>query len=192
MTAAVDIPVIGAGGFFDGRGLVAALAWGASGIAMGTRFLMTQESRVPDTVKKIYLDTQVTGTVVTKSIDGYPQRVIRTRLVDSFEGVGRLLSIFRALRYAWAFRKLTGTSFTALIKEGLAMKKKNELTFSQVAMGANAPMLTKAALVDGRVDAGVLPTGQNVGVIEDLPAVAELIARIMREADETLHRLGAS
>ena len=44
---AVDIPVIGAGGFFDGRGLVAALAYGAAGIAMGTRFLLTRRARCP-------------------------------------------------------------------------------------------------------------------------------------------------
>ena len=50
VTAAVDIPVLGAGGFMDGRGLVAALAWGAAGIAMGTRFLLTRESTVPDPV----------------------------------------------------------------------------------------------------------------------------------------------
>ena len=51
----VDIPVLGAGGFTDGRGLAAALAWGASGMAMGTRFLLTQDSTVPDSVKQIYL-----------------------------------------------------------------------------------------------------------------------------------------
>ena len=45
---AADIPVLGAGGFHSGRGLVAALAYGADGIAMGTRFLLTAESRVPD------------------------------------------------------------------------------------------------------------------------------------------------
>lgn len=45
---AVDIPVIAAGGFFDGRGLVAALAYGACGVAMGTRFLLTSDSPVPD------------------------------------------------------------------------------------------------------------------------------------------------
>src|SRR6202041_1789838 len=70
VVSAVNIPVLGAGGFFDGRGLVAALAYGASGVAMGTRFLLTKESRVPDSVKKIYIDTPVTGTVVTKSVDG--------------------------------------------------------------------------------------------------------------------------
>ncbi len=69
---AVDIPVLAAGGFTDGRGLVAALAWGAAGVAMGTRFLLTKESTVPDTVKGVYVETPVTGTVVTKRIDGYP------------------------------------------------------------------------------------------------------------------------
>jgi len=44
------VAVVAAGGFFDGRGLVAALAYGASAIAMGTRFLLTQESRVPEDV----------------------------------------------------------------------------------------------------------------------------------------------
>jgi len=58
---AVDIPVIAAGGFFDGRGLAAALAWGAAGIAMGTRFLLTRESHVPDAVKAVYLGHAVTG-----------------------------------------------------------------------------------------------------------------------------------
>ena len=69
---AVDIPVIAAGGFFDGRGLVAALAYGAAGVAMGTRFLLTQESTVPDTVKRYYLGKSVTDTIVTTRIDGSP------------------------------------------------------------------------------------------------------------------------
>ena len=59
--AGTDVVVLGAGGFFDGRGLVAALAYGADGIAMGTRFLLTAESQVPDNIKAIYLDTPLTG-----------------------------------------------------------------------------------------------------------------------------------
>src|SRR5438105_2170599 len=62
---AVDIPVIAAGGFFDGRGLVAALAYGAVGIAMGTRFLLTRDSPVGQAVKDLYLSKSVPGTVVT-------------------------------------------------------------------------------------------------------------------------------
>mgnify|MGYP006196884387 CR=1 FL=1 len=56
------IPVVAAGGFFDGRGLVAALAYGADGIAMGTRFLLTQESHVPDVVKQRYTAASVLET----------------------------------------------------------------------------------------------------------------------------------
>jgi NAD(P)H-dependent flavin oxidoreductase YrpB (nitropropane dioxygenase family) len=192
VVSAVKIPVLGAGGFFDGRGLVAALAYGAAGIAMGTRFLLTKESTVPDDVKKVYLATQVTGTVVTKSIDGHPQRVIRTALVDGLETSGKLAALFRALRHAWTFRALTGESFFGLLREGLAMRKNNELSWSQVAMAANAPMMTRASLVEGKHEVGILPTGQGVGVMEEIPSVAELIERIMREADGVVQRLAGT
>lgn len=183
---AVDVPVLGAGGFFDGRGLIAALAYGADGIAMGTRFLLTRESTVPDAIKQIYLATQVTGTVVTRAVDGVPQRVIATELIERLERASWLGRFARALVHAWRFRKLTGTSFAALMREGWAMKTRQDLSLAQVALAAAAPMLTKAALVDGRPEVGILPTGQNVGVIEDLPTVAELIRTIVDEAEATL------
>jgi len=69
---AVQVPVVAAGGFYDGRGLVAALALGADGVAMGTRFLLTQESTVPDAVKAAYLDAPVTGTVVNRTSTATP------------------------------------------------------------------------------------------------------------------------
>jgi NAD(P)H-dependent flavin oxidoreductase YrpB (nitropropane dioxygenase family) len=175
--------VVGAGGFFSGRGLVAALAYGAAGVAMGTRFLLSAESRVPAAVKELYLGTPVTGTVVTTKVDGAPQRVVRTELVDHLESQSWLRSLPRALRSAYLFRKETRTSVTSLLREGRAMKEGNELTWAQVVMAANAPVMTKAALVEGRTDVGVLPTGQVVGVIETLPTVAEIIDSVMREAD---------
>jgi NAD(P)H-dependent flavin oxidoreductase YrpB (nitropropane dioxygenase family) len=180
--------VIGAGGFFNGRGLVAALAYGAAGIAMGTRFLLSDESRVPDDIKKRYVETPVTGTVVTTKVDGAPQRVVRTELIDHLEGQSWVRSLPRALRSAYQFRNESGSSLLALLKEGRAMKQGNELTWSQVLMAANAPVMTKAALVDGRTDVGVLPTGQVVGLIESWPSVAEIIETVMREADDVLQR----
>ena len=103
------IPVLGAGGFHDGRGLVAALAWGADGVAMGTRFLLTAESRVPDEIKARYLAASVTDTVVTTALDGAPQRVIRTETVDRLERSSLVTRLPRALRSALEFRKVTGT-----------------------------------------------------------------------------------
>ena len=187
----VDIPVVGAGGFRDGRGLVAALALGASGIAMGTRFLLTKESQVPEHVKKVYLETKANGTLVTKAVDGYPQRVIRTALIDQLEKASPLMRFPRAALNALSLMKVTGTSLPELIEEGMAMKQNQELSWSQLAMAANAPMLTKATMVDGKIEAGILPTGQIAGVIDEIPSVAELLGRIMAEAEETLERLGA-
>jgi NAD(P)H-dependent flavin oxidoreductase YrpB (nitropropane dioxygenase family) len=69
------------------------------------------------------------------------------------------------------------------------MRKSRELTWAQLAMAANAPMLTKASMVDGRQEAGILPTGQVVGVIDELPTVAAVLEDIMREAEDTLARL---
>jgi NAD(P)H-dependent flavin oxidoreductase YrpB (nitropropane dioxygenase family) len=180
--------VIGAGGFFSGRGLVAALAYGGAGIAMGTRFLLSSDSRVPDEIKERYLGTPVTGTVVSTKIDGAPQRVVRTDLVDHLESQSWLRALPRGLRSAYQFRHETGASPLALLKEGRAMKEGNELTWSQVVMAANAPVMTKAALVEGRTDVGVLPTGQVVGLIESLPSAAEIIESVMAEADGVLRR----
>jgi NAD(P)H-dependent flavin oxidoreductase YrpB (nitropropane dioxygenase family) len=186
---AVSIPVIGAGGFSDGRGLVAALAYGAAGIAMGTRFLLTQESTVPEAVKDIYVKTPVTGTVVTRHIDGAPQRVIRTEVIDGLERAGPLRRFLRALANAFRFRRATGASRLALLREARAMKQNQELPLAQLLMAANAPMMTRASMVEGRPDVGILPTGQVVGNIEELPTVAELVERIVAEAEATLARL---
>jgi NAD(P)H-dependent flavin oxidoreductase YrpB (nitropropane dioxygenase family) len=178
--------VLGAGGFFSGRGLVAALAYGAAGVAMGTRFLLSAESRVPEAVKDLYMETPVTGTVVTTKVDGAPQRVVRTELVDHLESQSWLRALPRALRSALQFRKETGATLRSLLREGRAMKTGNELTWAQVLMAANAPVMTKAALVEGRTDVGVLPTGQVVGVLDSLPPVREIIDAIMTEADALL------
>ena len=99
--------------------------------------------------------------------------MIRTELVDHLEGAGRVTALPRSMANALRFRKLSGRSLGDLAQEGLAMQKNQDLTWAQVAMAANAPMLTKAALVDGHLDVGVLPTGQVVGVIDELPTVAD-------------------
>jgi NAD(P)H-dependent flavin oxidoreductase YrpB (nitropropane dioxygenase family) len=186
---AVDVPVIAAGGFFDGRGLVAALAYGAQGIAMGTRFLLTQESTVPDEVKEFYLARSVLDTLVTTKVDGFPHRVLRTEFVNELEGAGRVRTLLRALRNALAYKRYSDAKVSEMLREGLAMKKTFELSYGQMLMAANTPMLLKAAMVDGKLDFGVMASGQVVGVIDDLPTVADVIDRIVKEAETTLGHL---
>jgi NAD(P)H-dependent flavin oxidoreductase YrpB (nitropropane dioxygenase family) len=222
IAAAVDIPVIAAGGFFDGRGLVAALAWGAAGIAMGTRFLLTSDSPVAGAVKQVYLDAGLDGTVVTRRVDGVPHRVLRTTMVDQLEGfggrgrsgrgrsgrgrsghgrsgrggraggpggAGGLATLVRSARNAAAFRGVSGMSWREMISQGRAMRRGSELSWGQVLMAANTPVLLRAAMVDGRTDLGLMSSGQVAGLIGDLPSCAELIEAIMAEAGATLDQL---
>jgi len=189
---AVEIPVIAAGGYFDGRGLVAALAYGAAGIAMGTRFLLTSDSPVADAVKQVYLATDVTGTLVTNRVDGMPHRVLRTPLVERLDRAGTLTGLARSVRAAAAFRAVSGLGWPDLLRQGRSMRRDSELSWAQVLMAANTPMLLKAAMVDGRPDLGLMSSGQVAGVIDDLPSCAELIDRIMTQAWQCLDRLGAT
>ncbi|MFE9601869.1 NAD(P)H-dependent flavin oxidoreductase [Streptomyces hokutonensis] len=188
---AVDIPVVAAGGFFDGRGLVAALAYGAAGVAMGTRFLLTSDSTVPDAVKAAYLAATVKDVTVTRAVDGLPHRMLRTELVDALEHSGRARALVHAVRRAAGFRKLSGLTWPQLVRDGLAMKHGKELTWSQVLLAANTPMLLRSAMVDGRTDLGVMASGQVAGVIDDLPSCAELVAGVMDQAASIVGELAS-
>ncbi|WP_335940873.1 NAD(P)H-dependent flavin oxidoreductase [Streptomyces sp. PTD5-9] len=183
---AVDIPVIAAGGFHDGRGLVAALAYGAAGIAMGTRFLLTSDSTVPDAVKARYLAAGVKDVTVTTAVDGLPHRMLRTEMVAALEHAGRVRALAQAVRRAAGFRRISGLGWSQMVRDGLAMRHGRDLSWSQILLAANTPMLLKASMVDGRTDLGVMASGQVAGVIEDLPSCAELVERVMAEAHAAL------
>jgi NAD(P)H-dependent flavin oxidoreductase YrpB (nitropropane dioxygenase family) len=189
--AGKDIPVIAAGGFFDGRGLAAALSYGAAGVAMGTRFLLTTDSTVPDAVKQQYLQSALDGTVVSTRVDGIPHRVLRTGLVEKLESGSKVRGFTAAVVNAAKFKKMSQMSWASMVRDGLAMRHGKDLTWSQVLMAANTPMLLKAGLVDGNTGAGVLASGQVAGIIEDLPSCAQLIESIVADAIKHLQTAAA-
>jgi NAD(P)H-dependent flavin oxidoreductase YrpB (nitropropane dioxygenase family) len=188
---AVDVPVIAAGGFRDGRGLVAALAFGAAGIAMGTRFLLTAESPVPKATTDRYLKAAVTDVVVTSQVDGMPQRVVMNELVHELESSDSFHLMLRALRSGLEFRQVSGASTSDLLRSALSMRKNEKLTRAQMIMAANAPMLAKKAMDEGDPVKGYLPSGSVAGVIDDMPTCAELVNDIISEAERTLAALAS-
>ena len=182
-----QVPVVAAGGFKDGRGLLAALSWGADGIAMGTRFLMTQESPVPRETLQRYIDCNNPGEiVVSRAMDGLPQRMIMNELLSDLEKAGSFRKLLIALRNGLAFRKHTGATLFSLLKSAIAMSKDDEMTAAQAIMSANAPMIIQKAMVDGRPSLGVLPSGQVAGVIDELLSCQDLVDSIVEQAEQRL------
>jgi NAD(P)H-dependent flavin oxidoreductase YrpB (nitropropane dioxygenase family) len=170
---AVDVPVVAAGGFGDGRGLAAALAWGASGIAMGTRFLMTAESPVPAATK----------------VDGIPQRMIVNKMLNQIERASSLSRYFRALYAATVLKKYTGASWLSLLGMARNMTSHGDMSLSQAMMAAAAPMLIQRAVVDGDAENGLMATGMVAGRLGDLPTCAELLSQIEIDARERIAAL---
>jgi nitronate monooxygenase len=151
------IPFVASGGMADARGLVAALALGAEGINMGTRFLATQEAPVHANVKQA--------------------------LVEATERDTRL--IMRALRNTE--RVLTNANVERLVD--IEREKGEALTIADI--HDHVAGIYPKVMVDGDMDAGAWSCGMVVGLIHDIPTVANLIDRIMTEAGALIrHRLG--
>ena len=150
---ALDIPILAAGGIADGRGMAAALALGAEGITMGTRFMLTSEAPLHAAIKEA--------------------------VVAGSERDTRL--IFRPFRNsARVFRN-------AVSEEVGVIEKQPGATFEDVrALVAGAR--GRAALEIGDVDAGLVWAGLGIGLMDDIPSCADLIARIVGECRAALMR----
>jgi len=178
----LGVPVVACGGFKDGKGLAAALTFGADGIAMGTRFMMSAESPTPAATKDAYLTSEVTKIPVSTKLDGLPQRMVLNGVLNDLESASRLGMLTRAITNGLRFRKQSGMSMFEMLKTGWAMASTTDMTLGQTIMAGNAPMIIQKAMVDGQPDEGVLPSGQVAGLINDLPPVADIIKEIMTEA----------
>ena len=155
----------------------------------GSRFLRDAVADRNSALADRYLEASVDDVIVTKQVDGLPQRVLQNELVRKLEASSAPGLLLRALRSGLAYRKLSGASFSSLLRSGLALRRHEKLTRAQTLMAANAPVLARKAMLEGDPVAGYLPSGSVAGVIEDRPSCAELIERIVREAEQTLEAL---
>jgi NAD(P)H-dependent flavin oxidoreductase YrpB (nitropropane dioxygenase family) len=179
---AVDVPVVAAGGFGDGRGLAAALAYGACGIAMGTRFMMTSESPVPSAPKTAYVKAGTGDIMVTTKVDGIPQRMILNRMLKRIDGSGKIAMWKRAIEAGLEMKRQTGASYGELFRAAKEMTAHGDLSLPQAMMAAAAPMMIQRAVVSGDAENGLMATGMVAGRLTTLPMCADLLAEIERDA----------
>lgn len=189
---AVKVPVVAAGGFFDGRGLAAALGYGAAGIAMGTRFLMTKESPVPRSALDRYLATKDPTLIrTTTAVDGMPQRFIENAEIRRLENMGLPARLAMSMKYARQWGKEAGLGPIAMAKHGLKVLSSGESSFAQTVMAPNLPTLVQRGVVEGNTETGLLPSGQAAAMIDKLESCEELITRIVAEAEARLREISA-
>ncbi|GIL01349.1 MAG: putative 2-nitropropane dioxygenase [Alphaproteobacteria bacterium] len=189
---AVSVPVVAAGGMCDGRSLAAALAWGAAGIAMGTRFLLTSDSPVARGALDRYLAADDPALIrVTTAVDGLPQRFIENDELRRLEAMSLPARLAMSARHALSWGRQAGLGPLAMARLGLRLATSGDNSFAQTVMAPNLPVLVQRGMVEGDADHGLLPSGQVAAVIDRLESCEELIARIVREANERLRALGA-
>ncbi|MHB0858512.1 MAG: nitronate monooxygenase [Anaerolineae bacterium] len=149
---AVSVPVIAAGGMGDGRGLVAALALGAAGVQMGTRFICTDECIAHPNYKQAIVQANERSTMVTGMSIGHPVRCLRNPMSREFEELEK-----------------RGASDQEVIEFGTGR--------------------LRLACMEGDVTRGSMMAGQSAGLVHDVMPAAEVLRRMVAQAEATLARL---
>ena len=178
----VKIPIIAAGGFCDGRGLAAALALGADGISMGTRFMLTQESPVALTVKEVGVKATAEDTFRSDKIDGLPGRYWKNKA--ALERAEGKVSLTQALSSGWRIKKMLDVPFFKLFQSGLKQRGVQDLARQAVSVDS-----LKALQEPGDVNDIVVPLGQVAGRINDIPTCQDVIELTVAEAEWVIKRL---
>jgi len=190
VASAVKVPILAAGGFYDGRGLAAALVLGADAVSLGTRFIMTKESNIHEHYKELILKATEQDTLYSDRFDGMPGRVLKTAGAEDMMtrkgfpligGLAGVLHVKRMLQLSW----------WDIINAALT-KKKTEYgssgprgIFQQLRL-AGGSVGQEKAIYDGDEKLGFMFAGQNIGGIADVPSVSEVIERIVAEAEQVL------
>jgi nitronate monooxygenase len=151
---AVRQPVVAAGGIADGRGVVASLALGASGVMLGTRFVACRESMAPSMYKEALLRSGSGDTAITDAFTGLYARALRNTFAREYDASGAPV-------------------------------------LPSLLQSSAADDVYRAASALGNAEYFPLWSGQSVGLVQHLPGAAEIVAAIVREAEETLARLVA-
>lgn len=181
LAAKVRIPIIATGGFADGRGLLAALALGAQGIAMGSRLATSLESPLHPNTKEAVVTKSEQDTIYSNNFDGLYARVMRTP--SAIKATRKPMSFLRASYEASKAAKIVNQPIWKVLAGMMLMINKVKLL---AYFGASVPRI-QAATVQGDLNKGVQFIGQTQGLINDIASVKDIIERTVFEA-QSLHQ----
>ncbi len=191
VASSVKVPLISAGGYFDGRGLAAALALGADAVSMGTRFIMTKECPIHEHWKQFILKATEQDTLYIYR-EELPSRVLRTKKAEAMMREG--FPIISSLTGVLEIKRMLKLSWGELIRSGFRTRKASGDDeeglgiFGQMREAAKAAKLYKI-MYESDETIGAMYAGQDIGGISDIPTVAEVIERTVTEAKEILKKM---
>ena len=186
---AVKVPIIAAGGIYDGRGVAAALALGAEGVSMGTRFMLTKECVLHDNFKKLCLAATEQDTLYDNVFDGMWGRVLKSKGAEDLQK--KSIGLLERFQAAMKIRKVLNISYLDFMGMGIKtmMAGDDGLSLWAQASQAVGAVRSMQAIYEGDTEKGFLFAGQNIGGIKDIPTVKELIFRVVAEAEQTVASL---
>lgn len=176
----IDIPIVAAGGVGNGAGVVGALALGASGVWMGTRFLMTRESPMHDNFKNKAVELDVTDTIRSDKFDGIPCRVMGTELAHKIHNARISLNPFQVFLDSFGIARELQIPYVKMFLDVIRKGPKETVDMMRMAQQLRAHTVT---LTTGDLKTGMTGAGQSVGLVHDVPTVAEVMQRIVAEAE---------
>ena len=174
----LKIPVIAAGGVANGAGLVAALALGAGGVSMGTRFWTTVEGPMHQNWKNKALELDIQDTIFSTRFDGIPCRQMKTIAAEQMASA-KVVNVWEVFLNSFKVAKELGIPWPKLVVQTLSLGPKQ--VDSMMRMSKMLKMHT-ITMTTGDLQTGMTASGQSVGMIHDLPTIAELFDRIIAEA----------
>lgn len=197
ISSAVKVPCIAAGGYTDGKQLVAALALGAEGIAMGTRLAATQEAEVAEGIRQAWLGADIEATVMDPAFDGINCRVLRNKAAEDLLKKNKW-AFMDAIQAALHMKNTLNMSWGAMLRTAWAIKNQESgvgggrRSWASTMRFAVGSRLFAKATVGGDPVNGILMCGQGAGLIGDIPTVAEVIQRTVAEAEGIMASLATA
>ncbi|MBO3277381.1 nitronate monooxygenase [Pseudomonas sp. Milli4] len=183
---AVDLPIIAAGGFADGRGLVAALALGADAIAMGTRFATSLESPLHQNIKHAAVGNSVADTLYSVNFDGLPCRVMDGP--EARRQFKRPMTLVKACMKALIVSRWMKVPLSKVLRMIWEEPGEFRMRAHWGAFGIQA----RRGIEQGDLEHGISPIGQSQGLVQEVLPAAQIIRNVVQQAEEVRARVNAS